>query len=524
MLLVPTSKDASVANRLLTEGKLRSVTCSSIAEAVQELTRGAAAILTTEEIIADSDAGPLLAALEHQPGWSDLPIIVLARDGTHSPRAVGVLDRLTNVTILERPAPLRSVLSAVQAAARGRRRQYEMRRQLQVVREAEARAQRSERAKDEFLAALSHELRTPLSPVLLLATEYSEDATTPDEARRAFETIAKNVSLEARLIDDLLDLTRIARGKLDLVKSPVDLIHVVKDAMANVRPDFEAKSISLFTDLHGAPAIVEADPVRLQQVIWNVLRNAAKFTSPGGHVWIRTMRPAGSNFVQVEVRDDGMGMTEDEIGRIFDAFAQGNHSARSGGHRFGGLGLGLAISRSLVQMHRGEITASSQGLGLGSTFTISLPLADTALPPTAPNEAAIPASGKIDVRVLLVEDHGPTRAVLKNLLSHRCREVRSAGSAGEARQVARTFEFDVLISDLGLPDGSGYELIAEFRRHGDIRGIALTGYGMAEDIRRSEQAGFLAHLVKPLDIHTLDAALKKVAAPAQPADEGWESD
>lgn len=368
-------------------------------------------------------------------------------------------------------------------------------------------------AKDDFLAALSHELRTPLNPVLLLASSAAEDERFPPEVRSIFETIHKNVDLEARLIDDLLNITRISRGKLALERKAVDAHSVIKDAIANVSADVALKHLSLRTRFGARRQILDGDAVRLQQVFWNVLKNAVKFTAEGGEITISTSNPPGTEDLEITVADSGIGMTREELARVFDAFAQGAHAGGGGSHRFGGLGLGLAISRMLVQSHAGHIQADSPGPGLGSIFTIRLPLA--AQPdewPTQRGIAAIRPSGSRQgrpesTRILLVEDHEATRAALQQLLSRRRYQVTAVGTGAEALASAKVEPFDLLISDIGLPDCSGYELMEALSKNAPVRGIALTGYGMEHDISRSRAAGFLAHLTKPIRMESLEKAI-----------------
>jgi PAS domain S-box-containing protein len=375
------------------------------------------------------------------------------------------------------------------------------------------------RMKDDFLATLSHELRTPLNPVLLLATDSAANPSLPAEVRADFETIAKNVALEARLIDDLLDLTRITRGKLALTVGPIDLHSVLRDAIANVVGDLADHQIHFVTDFSAPQASVVGDSVRLQQVFWNILRNAAKFTPPKGTVILSTRLTPDQARVEVTVRDTGMGMNPEEVGRLFNAFAQGDHAGSAGSHRFGGLGLGLAISRMLVELHSGRIWGASDGLGLGSTFTVQIPRAVPAgatASPAADPSIRKPAlsSGSRPTRILLVEDHEPTRASLVQLLARRHYDVTEAGGYQEAIAIARTQKFDLLVTDIGLPDGDGYQLLRTLRLASEIIGIALTGYGMEEDIEKSRRAGFATHLTKPIRVQDLDAALASAAAVA----------
>ncbi|MGV3534087.1 MAG: PAS domain S-box protein, partial [Chthoniobacteraceae bacterium] len=358
------------------------------------------------------------------------------------------------------------------------------------LRQAKESAEAASRAKDHFLAALSHELRTPLNPVLMLASEHENDATLPEGLRADFATIRKNIALEARLIDDLLDLTRITRGKLKLELIPLDVHEVVHQAFSLVSPDLEAKQIVVTLDLSAPDHVVVGDPVRLQQVFWNVIINAVKFTPPGGTIVIRSRNGAGRT-VFVEVQDSGLGITPEELPCIFNAFSQGDHS--SSPHRFGGLGLGLSIVRLLLEMHQGRIRAESGGAGKGATFAIELPLSRsnaTVLPPVIAPEMPV----HVPRRILLVEDHEPTRSTLSRLLRNRGHEVQAADSIGVAKALAAADQFDLVVSDLGLPDGSGHDLMLELSSSYGLRGIALSGYGMDDDVQRSTRCGFVSHL------------------------------
>jgi signal transduction histidine kinase/CheY-like chemotaxis protein len=358
------------------------------------------------------------------------------------------------------------------------------------------------RAKDDFLATLSHELRTPLNPVLLLASDGVRNAEFSPQARMDFNTIRQNVELEARLIDDMLDLTRITRSKLTLETKPVDVHSALHDAAGTVQADIEQKKIQLVLNLNAERPIISGDAVRLRQIFWNVLKNAVKFTPHGGKVVVETQSLNNGHAV-IKVADTGIGMSLDEMKRVFGAFAQGTH-------QFGGLGLGLAISRALVELHMGSIRAESPGKGHGATFTIELPLAKETSEPMPEAEIVkgpvARVSGK-GLRILLVEDHEPTRKSLTHLLVRRNYKVVPAGSLSEARSLLGKEKFNLLISDIGLPDGNGCDLMQECRKERHLKGIALTGYGMEQDITRSQAAGFMAHLTKPVRIESLDDAL-----------------
>lgn len=365
------------------------------------------------------------------------------------------------------------------------------------------------RAKDDFLAMLSHELRTPLNPVLLLAGDAARNRDLPPGARADFDAIRKNIETEARLIDDLLDITRITHGKLVLEKQPLQANDLLLRAVAMVQSEADHKKIKLRLALGAQRQNILGDSVRLQQAFWNILKNAIKFTPEGGAVVVGSAN-AGAEW-KLTIADTGIGIDAIDLNRIFEPFSQGSQSSR------GGLGLGLAISKKLVEMHNGSIRATSEGDRRGAEFFISLPLqvASTSAAHHRPENDAtmdLPSDSRQLARrsrILLVEDHEPTRAALTRLLLRRRLEVTGAASVAEARSVLNTSEqgFDLLISDIGLPDGSGYDLMNEVREEHGVEGIALTGYGMEEDVQRSYAAGFITHLTKPVKIESLDQAL-----------------
>lgn len=368
------------------------------------------------------------------------------------------------------------------------------------------------RAKDEFIAALSHELRTPLNPVLLVASDAAQQADYPLEAREAFALIAKNAALEARLIDDLLDVTRITHGKLSLEMRPLDLHSVLREAITTVRSELDLKGQTLKLNLGAVAPSVQGDLTRLQQVFWNVLKNAVKFTPAYGRIVVTSREAA--NAVEIEISDSGIGLTADEMERSFRTFSQGDHALNGNAHRFGGLGLGLAISRVLVEHHGGNISVQSAGRGQGATFTICLPLIKQQPDTNGSNAGAVmqtaaPASG-CGVRLLLVEDHEATRVTLDRLLTRRGYLVKSAACSADALKAAAENTFDVVMSDIGLPDADGYTLMKQLYDHYRLRGVALTGYGMEDDIERGRAAGFVAHLTKPVDVHKLTEVLKQM--------------
>jgi PAS domain S-box-containing protein len=368
-------------------------------------------------------------------------------------------------------------------------------------------AQKANRAKDDFLAALSHELRTPLSPVLLLASDAANNRDLPPRVRTDFDTICKNIELEARLIDDLLDLSRLTLGKLTVDMKMLDTREPLLAALEKVENDISQKRIVLTLDLSNEHFSVKGDIVRLQQVFWNILKNAVKFTPANGNITVTSRADTEKNELVIAISDSGIGMSADESSRVFEAFSQGDHAET--GKQFGGLGFGLAISHRLVDLHSGEIHAASDGPGKGSTFTIKLPLIKNEMQSPAtfddtPNPEKIPKQG---LRILLVEDHEPTRTSLTQLLLRRRHKITAVASLGGARAAVKNENFDLLISDIGLPDGTGFDLMKELQHNYGLKGIALTGFGTEEDIALSRKSGFVTHLTKPVRMESLDEAL-----------------
>ncbi len=362
------------------------------------------------------------------------------------------------------------------------------------------------RAKDDFLATLSHELRTPLNPVLLIASDAVNNHELSPGVRMDFNTILKNIELEARLIDDLLDLTRITSGKVILDKRIIDVHSVCREAVATVHEEIIRKQIVLKLNLAAAQSEVFADMVRLQQVFWNLLKNAVKFTPEHGLITVES-EVSERDHIAIRFVDTGIGIEAGEMNRLFKTFSQGEQA-----RQLGGLGLGLAISKRLVDVHEAKIHAFSNGRDQGATFTVELPLAKVVGKSAtlsdgsaAASEASLPVNTLKNIRILLVEDHEPTRKTLALLLMRRRYEVVAAASIAEA--LAQRRNFHVLISDIGLPDGNGCDLMIEMRKRASIQGIALTGFGMEEDIARSQEAGFLMHLTKPVKIQALEKAL-----------------
>lgn len=375
------------------------------------------------------------------------------------------------------------------------------------LRDALKNAEAANVAKDEFLAVLSHELRTPLTPVFAAIAMIKRQDEMPAKSKEWLELIQRNVAMEARLIDDLLDLTRIVRGKISLHKERIGVADVLSRVAEVCRPDIQAKGIHFGITLREPSLPVFGDPARLQQVFWNLVNNSIKFTPHGGTIEVQAC-VEGSNVV-VSVRDTGIGIESTLLPKVFEAFEQGGAGVT---RQFGGLGIGLAIAKRLIEMHNGGVTVESEGKGKGATFRVSLPLERHAALDQR-NESAEAHAAAVPREILLVEDHKDTSDLLTALLESLGHKVKVAGTIADALQAASAHSYDLLISDIGLPDRSGVDLMRELRRSGStIKGIALSGYGREEDIQRCREAGFAEHLTKPVDIDLLEQAVARLGA------------
>ncbi len=370
-------------------------------------------------------------------------------------------------------------------------------------RRAEAALAAANKTKDNFLAMLSHELRTPLTPVLALVDLLEREDGQSAQSHANLAVIRRNIQLESRLIDDLLDLTRVARGKLKLERKPIDAHDAIAQVVEMCRGEAEAKQLHLRIDLGAGISHVMGDPAKFQQIIWNLLQNAIKFTPARGEIAVSSFNDGPETLV-ITVRDTGIGIAPEQVARIFHAFEQGDESFQ---RRHGGLGLGLAISRAIAEAHDGSLVVQSDGENRGATFRVTM---RTTQPPTIlplAHDRARENAGRV-WRILLVEDHPDTATALTSLLARRGHRVAQVADVRSALELARRDVFDLVISDVGLPDGTGAQLMSELR--GAVsRGIAISGFGMSSDIASSLAAGFSEHLVKPLSFDELEAAMER---------------
>jgi signal transduction histidine kinase len=360
------------------------------------------------------------------------------------------------------------------------------------------------RTKDHFLAMLSHELRTPLTPVISALESLETESMQTEAARASLAMIHRNIELETQLIDDLLDFTRIARDKMELRFAPVDVHLAVANVVEICRAEARSKRLRVNLNLRANSHYAAADAAKLQQIVWNLLKNAIKFTPEDGEIAISSSNPS-PEVLTISVRDTGIGMEPEVMQRIFDPFEQGNRSFE---HRVGGLGLGLAISKSLAQAHGGRLTAESDGPDRGSTFIFSMPTLSPAEAATVPVRASRERSQQA-LRILLVDDHEDTCSALEKLLGRRGHLVAVRHNVRSAMEAAVRNKFDLLISDIALPDGTGMDLMMQLRAISNVPGIAISGFGNNGDIERSLRAGFSEHLIKPVKLENLEAAIER---------------
>lgn len=385
----------------------------------------------------------------------------------------------------------------------------ERRRAEAAIEQQRATVEAANRTKDNFLAMLSHELRTPLTPVLAALDTLKTERQPPAELDTTLAMMRRNIELESQLIDDLLDLTRITKDKLQLQFERVDAHQAIENVVEMCAAEASAKKLQVRRELQATDFRIMADPAKFQQIIWNLFKNAIKFSGEGGVITLSSANHL-PQILTIGVGDTGIGIEPEVMERIFNPFEQGERSFQ---RRFGGLGLGLTISKSLAQAHGASLIAKSEGLNRGATFLLTMKTAGLEEAAIEPRPLDIPASRR-GLRVLLVDDHPDTCAALERLLTLRGHAVTAAHNMREALVTASQASFDLLISDVGLPDGNGMDLFRTVRMQQPIRGIAISGFGMDADIGKSLEAGFSEHLVKPVKLEKLEAAIARVMANA----------
>jgi len=505
LVLAPTRGDADLCRRFLAEADLSNEVCAGDAALCAALERPAAVLVIAEESLHGRAGACIRDRLAEQPDWSALPVIVLASGRSRA--SISLLDGYDSygrVTLLERPVRMFTFIGTLRLALRERRQQYRVRDLL---------AERADRIdqRDEFLAMLGHELRNPLAAILTCNDVLDAVPADSEHARRCRRVIATQARQIKRLLDDLSDVSRIARRKLSLNPEPTALSEVLQDVVAQVSGVIDGSRQVLEIGLPDEPLHVLADAMRLRQIFANLLTNANRYTPDGGH--IRLAATASNGLVRVSIRDDGAGMSEETLAKVFDPFYQAKMGGSSRGSS-AGLGIGLTLSRSLVEMHAGTISARSRGPGQGSELIVTLPLHAAAFKSPIAEEAdgAQGAAGRqADPRhILLIEDNQDFAIGLERLLEARGHSVALAHNGSDGLRAAQDRHPDAVVIDIGLPGIDGYEVARRLRRLDGLAGvpiIAVTGFCSGADRQRSEAAGIDCHLVKPIGLPELEAAL-----------------
>jgi signal transduction histidine kinase/ActR/RegA family two-component response regulator len=498
VLLAPTRKDAATTVALLEGAGIAVHACPDFDDAFHQLSVGAALFLVPEELLGPAQRANLGRFLREQPPWADLPLLVLAQTGANSAATEDAVRTLGNVTLLERPMRVATLLSAVRSAMRARQRQYQIREYLEDRARIEDALRLTDQRKDEFLATLGHELRNPLAPLqtgmhLLRLGRLDRTRTT-----NVLDVMGRQVTHLVRLVDDLLEVSRVTRGLIDVRFEAVDLVTVVRAAVESCLPMIRAADHQIDISLPATPIPVSGDAVRLTQVFTNLLTNASKYSDSGGRIMVRAA--VEYDRAVVSVRDTGIGIPPAYLGSVFDMFMQVERSSR---RAQGGLGIGLTLVRTLVEMHHGRVEAHSAGPGTGSEFVVTLPLLTTARTEsmTSSTLQAFPKR-----RILIVDDNRDAGDTLGTLLEALGCIVQVVNSGRAALSSLDTFRPDTVLLDIGMPELDGYEVARRIRALPDHAGlllVALTGWGQYQDQRRARAAGFDHHMVKPPDIERL---------------------
>jgi signal transduction histidine kinase len=481
LVFAPIGRDSILTRDLFARSSIPCHVCRSLTEVCEGISEGAGAVLLTEEALSDSRIDDLAVTLAEQPAWSDISILLFAGSDRNqaSLRTLHKLEVLRNVTLLDRPLRTTAVVTTVQAALRGRRRQYELRDVLTALHRARVDAEHANRLKDEFLATVSHELRTPLNAILGWVSMLRQARFEPARVGHILEIVERNAKAQAQLITDVLDISRMITGRVKLQVEVVPLARLTRDAVDSVRPGAAAKGVGLFVDVDET-AVVNGDPERLQQILWNLLSNAVKFTPQGGRIDV-TLRGDASS-VSLMIADTGAGIAPEFLPYVFDRFRQADQSFT---RAHGGLGLGLAIVKHLVEMHGGEVTASSAGSGRGATFHVRLPVSRLAAPDSerldgtqaSARPADFPHVDLSDHLILVVDDDETTRDLLVAVLSQCRARVEAVQSASLAMAHLDIEVPSLLLADIGMPGEDGLSMMRRIRQRSQERGGAVPGRG-----------------------------------------------
>jgi signal transduction histidine kinase/CheY-like chemotaxis protein len=500
LILAPLGRDAELTAAALSTAGLRPVVCADIEDLCHRLEEGAGAAVMTEEALTRYAMSCLNDALKKQPPWSDFPLLIFSSQPS-AESVVASFEQIAraNVTLIERPVAIKTMISATRAALRARRRQYE-------VQELLAQLQRRIEERDQFLAMLSHELRNPLAAILL-AVEGLDTHEAPELANE-HAIIVRQTRHLAKLVDDLLDIARVTTGKISIDRTQVDLVDIVEHCVESLRARIEARRMNVSVHRKAPHVMLLGDPVRLEQVANNLLSNALKYTPPGGDIDVAIDIDDGDAVLRV--RDSGKGIPPDMLTRVFDLFMQGETTID---RSEGGMGIGLTLVQKLVELHGGSVRAYSRGRGSGSEFVVRLPRITS----DAPVRARKPVDGEATARhILVVEDNPDIRDLLRMKLKHLGHRVETADDGMHGLELLLSSKPEIALIDIGLPGLDGYELARRIRAQigGEVYLVALTGYGQAEDKQRALEAGFNVHLTKPADLVDLQNVIARVPARA----------
>ena len=505
LILAPTAKDAALTRRILDQAGVECVPCAHVTELCAGIDAGAGMAMLSEEALSPANLELLRLAVRRQPAWSDFPLLILTEEGADSEMVLRTIETLGNVTLLERPVRVPALVSAVRAALRARRRQYQIRDYLGESDRVATALRDADRRKDEFLAMLAHELRNPLAPLRHALEAMRLKPHDQEAATWARALMERQVAQMVRLIDDLLDLSRVSRGRIELRYDRAELQSLVKGALDICGPAVQQAGHDLTVELPSAPLALRCDPTRLIQVICNLLSNAIKYTPPGGKIALAARR-SGNGMLEISVRDNGTGIPQDMLSKVFDMFTQLSPTLE---RSQGGLGVGLTLVKRLVELHGGTVEARSDGPGLGSEFIVRLPeSAHQGVP--APTVAVMPVTTFTKRRILVADDNRDAADSLAFMLRIAGHEVRSAYDGQHALEVAESFRPQLALLDIGMPQVNGYEAARRLREKSfgsEMMLIALTGWGQPDDRNRSVAAGFDHHVVKPVDPSMLERLL-----------------
>jgi len=506
LVAAPTRRDGDITSELLERERIECIVCSGLQGVSDELKSDVGAIVLTDASLRDPALEAFVAKIQQQPPWSDLPILLLTRDRVRLPSAILALEAGSNLTLLDRPSSTRALVSAVKSALRARRKQYQIRDQLIEQQRADEALRQADKRKDEFLATLAHELRNPLAAIRTGLEVVVRSPGEVERTERIVGMIDRQSRLLVKLIDDLMDVSRIATGKVVLQKTRLDLRSVLEGVFEGGQTVLDASRHEIRLDLPAGPVWVIGDAARLAQVLGNLLNNAGKYTPDGGRITVALTEEDGQAVVRVI--DSGLGIAPELLEQVFEMFAQVD---RTLDRARGGLGIGLSLVRRLAELHGGTVTAQSDGVGHGSTFVVRLPVAPGAdLAPLPPGSEG--ANKPPHLKVLVIDDNKDVADALAALLEFDEHEIRIAYDGASALNEAEQFTPDVIFCDIGMPGMSGHELAARLRsdpRHKSAVLVAVTGWGNEEDKRLSVQAGFDLHFTKPISTEQIESVLAR---------------